>query len=194
LIEPTRLINKRTIISASTASVALLLILTAFPIVKAQSTDFTLSSTPTLLCVNPGIDGRFSITLSSLGGSGTVNLSGNIDPVRNNGPALSSIPSSASISDGQPYQFDLTASTTQSSPTGAYTITIQGISGSIFHQTTTTLVVSNNCSVGGTIVPTSSVELSLSTVLVTASVVGIAAVVAVSAIIYSGHRKRTTDR
>jgi hypothetical protein len=194
LIEENRFLNKRSIISVSACSVALVLFLAAFPVVRAQPTNFSITATPTLLCVNPGIDGRFTITLTSTGGPGTVNLSDSIDPVRTNGPTLASIPSTANLSHGQPYHLDLTVSTLQNSPTGAYTINVYAISGQWFHQTTTTLVVSNNCSVGGTILPTSNLGMPISATVLTASIAGIAIVLAVSAIIYSGQRKRSTDR
>jgi hypothetical protein len=144
--------------------------------------------------VNPGIDGRFSVTLTSTEGPGTVNLSDGIDPVRNNGPTLNSIPSTVNLSPGQTYHIDLTVSTLQNSPTGAYTINVYGISGTWFHQTTTTLVVSNNCSVGGTILPTSSLGTPLFATVLTVSILAMAIVVAVSAIAYYGHRKRNASQ
>jgi len=126
------------------ANLAILIIIIACgsalgPLVHAQIADFVLSSTPSNLCVNPG------------GFAGTISLSSNVDPKIADGPSSSPIPSSETLVDGQTVNFDLAISTTTSTPTGIYYVTVSGLSGAIFHQTSVQLTVSSGCSVGGSI-------------------------------------------
>src|SRR5690348_682379 len=63
-----------------------------------QSPDFSLSSSPSALCVNPGVDAVSSVSLLSVDGfTGTVNLAASVDsPV-----TISPTPSSATLAAGQ---------------------------------------------------------------------------------------------
>ncbi len=139
------------------ANLAILIIIIACgfalgPLVHAQIADFVLSSTPSNLCVNPGVDAVSVIGVESIGGfAATISLSSNVDPKIADGPSSSPIPSSETLVDGQTVNFDLAISTTTSTPTGIYYVTVSGLSGAIFHQTSVQLTVSSGCSVGGSI-------------------------------------------
>jgi len=134
--------------------VFIVVILVAGPIVRAQTSDFTLSATPSNLCVNPGVNAVSSISVQSVGSfAGTVNLGDSIGPAVTDGPTLSPIPSSVTLASGQTISFNLTISTTTSTPPYLYTITVSGLNGATIHQTTVQLTVAAGCSVGGTTLP-----------------------------------------
>ncbi len=119
-------------------------------VAHAQSPDFALSAAPPILCVNPGIDAAASISVQSVDGfAGTVNLAASVDPP----VTISPIPSSETLVAGQTTSFNITISTTTSTPLYTYYIRISGISGGIFHQTTVQLTVAAGCSVGGVVLP-----------------------------------------
>jgi hypothetical protein len=123
-------------------------------VAHAQASDFVLSSTPSSLCVNPGVNAVSLISLQSNGGfSGTISLSDNVDPATAGGPASPAIPSSETLVAGQTIAFNLEISTTTSTPIGIYYVTVSGLSGSSFHQTTVQLTVSSSCAVGGSVLP-----------------------------------------
>jgi hypothetical protein len=123
-------------------------------VAHAQSSDFALASTPSNLCVNPGVNGVSNISLQSNGGfSGTINLSDNVDPAIAGGPGLQAIPSTETLVAGQTITFNLEISTATSTPIGIYYVTVSGLSGSSFHQTTVQLTVSSSCAVGGSVLP-----------------------------------------
>src|SRR5438093_98670 len=96
--------------------------------------DFALSASPASQTVTPGGSTSYSVTISPTGGiSGQVTLSVSGLPSGSNGsfapnpasaPGTSAVPPSAST------------------PSGAYTLTITGVSGTLTHTTTVTLVVS----------------------------------------------------
>ena len=170
--------NERLIFASIALPIMLIVaILVAGPIVRAQSSGFTLNATPSNLCVNPGIDAVSAITVQSVGGfAGTVNLRESIGPTLANGPTLSTIPSSVTLADGQTISFSLAVSTTTSTPPYLYTITVSGLAGSNFHQATVQLTVAAGCSVGGTTLPTNQPTLlsSLASVTVLTSIVAAA--------------------
>jgi hypothetical protein len=129
-------------------------------VAHAQSSDFVLASTPSSLCVNPGVDGVSIISLQSNGDfSGTINLSDNVDPAIAGGPGSSAIPSTETLVAGQTVTFNLEISTTTSTPIGIYYVTVSGLSGSSFHQTTVQLTVSSSCAVGGSVLPINRLSL-----------------------------------
>jgi hypothetical protein len=124
------------------------------PLVHAQTSSFTLISTPTNLCVNPGVDAVSVIGVQSVGTFvGTVDLSDKIDPAVPNGPTLSPIPSSETLVAGQTVSFNLAISTTTSTPLYTYTVTVSGFSGGSLHQATVQLTVAAGCSVAGRALP-----------------------------------------
>ena len=147
------LTSNRNALTLSTSLVAIAFLLMATTVAHAQSPDFGLASTPSNLCVNPGVNGVAQINVSSLGGfAGTVQLSSNVDPTVTNGPTLSPIPSSETLAAGQSVSFNLAISTTTSTPLYAYTITVSGLNGALYHTATLTLTVAAGCSVGGLVV------------------------------------------
>ena len=157
--------------------------------VHAQSTDFALNSTPSVLCVNPGVDAVSLVSVQSLGGfSGTVNLGDSIGPNVANAPTLSAIPSSVTLSSGQTVSFSLTISTTTSTPNALYTVTVSGLSGATIHQATVQLTVAAGCSVGGTVLPIS--ELTFTRTLAGVAVLVVAIAFGAGLLVYLGRYGR----
>src|SRR5437867_2250515 len=96
--------------------------------------DFALSASPASQTVTPGGSTSYSVTISPTGGiSGQVTLSVSGLPSGSNG-SFAPNPASASST--------LSVTTSASTPIGAYTLTITGVSGTLTHTTTVTLVVS----------------------------------------------------
>src|SRR5207247_2466618 len=95
--------------------------------------DFALSASPTSRTVAPGGSTTYDVTISPTGGfTGQVTLS------------VSGLPSFASGSfapNPATTSSPLSVSTSPSTPTGAYTLTITAVSRSLTHTTTVTLVV-----------------------------------------------------
>lgn len=150
---PTFTHNPRTLGVAVATFLFLIVLLVSTSLAHAQSSDFAISVNNNSLCTNPGIDARYVISVSSLGGfAGTVNLASSVDPNVANSPSLSAVPSSVSLSSGQSTSFDLVASTTYSTPNDVFTITVSGLSGATYHSVSITLTVTSDCSVGATIV------------------------------------------
>src|SRR6059036_2783976 len=120
-------------------------------VAHAQSPDFVLGSTPSVLCANPGVDAVSLISVQSVDSfADTVNLGDSVDPTVTDGPTLSPIPSSVILAAGQTVSFNLTFSTITSTPLFTYIIGVSGLSGASFHRTTIQLTVAFGCSVGGT--------------------------------------------
>jgi serine protease AprX len=95
--------------------------------------DFSLSVTPSSQTVAPGGAVSYLVTITPSGGfAGVVSLSASGLP---SGAFFTFNPSPASTSS------TMTIQTVASSPTGTYTVTIYGLSGSLFRQTTVALVV-----------------------------------------------------
>ena len=154
---PTSSYKHGTLALASATFIVLAALLLAVSLVHAQNSDYAINVNNNSLCTNPGIDTRYVISVSSLGGfSGTVNLGSSIDPNVASSPSLSTIPSSVTLSSGETTSFDLIATTTQSTPTAVFTITVSGLSGSTFHSVSMTLTVASDCSVGATVVSTAT--------------------------------------
>jgi uncharacterized membrane protein len=96
--------------------------------------DFTLSASPLSQTVLQGGATSYSITISPTGGfSGQVTLSVSGQPSGANG-SFTPNPATGSST--------LSVTTTTSTPTGGYTLTITGVSGSLTHTTAVMLVVS----------------------------------------------------
>jgi hypothetical protein len=95
--------------------------------------DFVLSASPASQTVTQGGGTNYSVTISPTGGfSGQINLSVSGLPTGANG---SFTPNPATTS------ATLSVTTGTSTPAGTFTLTITGISGSLAHTTTVTLVV-----------------------------------------------------
>jgi hypothetical protein len=157
--------------------------------VHAQDPDFSISSTPTGSCINLGATTAYSITVSSLGGfQGTVQLDDSIDPNVANGPALSAIPSSVSVTPVQSATFVLTASTSQSTPNQVYAITINGLSGVTVHSVTVYLSFQPLCgAAGGTVEPVNMIGVLAPIAGIAIAILGVAA--ATTTLLYSRRRK-----
>jgi hypothetical protein len=144
-------------------AIPILIIASAFSlglVVHGQAPDFVLTSTPSNLCVNPGVDAVSIISVQSIGGFvGTISLSDNVDPATAGGPGSSPIPSSETLEAGLTVNFNLQISTTTSTPIGIYYLTVSGLSEGSFHQTTVQLTVSSGCSVGGSVLPLDRLSL-----------------------------------
>ncbi len=126
--------------------------------VRAESPDFSIASTPISTCISQGATASFVITVSGLGGfEGSVMLDDSIDPNTTNGPALSSIPSSVSLANGQNSTFDLTVTTSLATSPQVYSITIDGLSGLTVHSVAIYFAFQPLCdTAGGAIIPENS--------------------------------------
>jgi len=119
--------NKTRVLVVTAAFLALMASLASITPLHAQTPDFNVAAAPYQICVSPGESASYLVTVSSTGGfQGNVELSDSIDPNATNGPTLSPIPSSVSLTSGQNVTFTLTASTVQATPEQSYTITIIG--------------------------------------------------------------------
>jgi hypothetical protein len=166
--------NKTHILVASVALLAVMISLASITPLHAQNPDFNISAAPLNICVSPGESASYLVTVASTDGfQGNVELTDNIDPIPTNGPTLSPIPSSVSLTSGQTVTFTLTASTVQSTPEQGYTITIIGGTDTSVQSATVYLTVRPACgSVGGSLVPVNNVGLLLPYAIIAATVVG----------------------
>jgi hypothetical protein len=182
--------NRKSLLTIPVSIVVLTSLLMATAVVHAQSPDFALSSTPSGLCVNPGVNAVAVISVQSVSGfTGTVNLASTVDPAVSNGPTLSSTPSSETLAAGQSVNFDLAISTTTSTPLYTYTISVSGISGATFHQTTVQLTVAAGCSVGGVVLPTAGLAPTSSYIVPGLIIVGLVGVVGATLVVRMSSRK-----
>jgi len=182
--------SQRNMLTVSTSLVALAFLMMATTIVHAQSPDFALTSTPSSLCVNPGVNAVAAITVQSVDGfAGTVNLASNVDPTVNNAPALSPIPSSETLVAGQSVSFNLAISTSTSTPLYTYTIHVSGLSGAVFHQATVQLTVAAGCSVGGVVLPTAGLAPTSSYLVFGLVIAGLVGIVGATVAIHVSRRK-----
>ena len=182
--------NRKSILTIPISVVILASLMMAIAVVHAQSPDFALTSSPSSLCVNPGINAVTSISVQSVNGfTGTVNLASSIDPAVSNGPTVSSTPSSETLAAGQSVSFDLAISTTTSTPLYTYSISVSGISGGTFHQTTVLLTVAAGCSVGGVVLPTAGLAPTSSYIVPGLIIAGLVGVVGATLVIRVSSRK-----
>lgn len=145
----------RKILPLCASLVVLTSLILSASVVAGQNSDFVIGANPSALCVNPGDSPTSLVDVSSQGGfAGTVDLSGDVSPIYDNGVALSAIPSNVTLTSGQTVSFNLTMYTTASTPLHTYTITLTGVSGMIFDQTSILLTVALSCTLGGATVPT----------------------------------------
>jgi hypothetical protein len=149
------LLNRKSTLPFAVSIVILASLVIATTAAHGQSPDFSISSSPPNLCVNPGVNAVAVISVQSLNHFvGTVKLAASVDPPFSNAPALSPIPSSEKLDGGQSVSFNLAVSTTPSTPLYTYTMRVSGISGITFHQAVVMLTVAAGCSVGGIVLPT----------------------------------------
>jgi len=104
--------------------------------------DFSITANQVTLTIPRGASGTSTITLTSLGGfSGIISLTASITPNVHHGPAARLSPNSVTVAAGGSGSSILTVSTVKNSPTGSYTVTIIGTSGSISHSVTVSVTV-----------------------------------------------------
>jgi len=166
--------NKTYLLVATTALLALMTSLASITPIHAQTPDFNIAATPLQICVSPGEAASYLVTVSSTGGfQGNVELTDSIDPSPTNGPTLSPIPSSVSLTSGQSVTFTLTASTVQSTPDQGYTITVLGGTDASVQSATVYLTVRPACgSVGGSLVSVNSFGILAPYAIIAATLVG----------------------
>src|SRR5437660_12769349 len=170
--------NKRRFLTIPALLVVLTSLILSTTAVHAQFPDFALSSTPSNLCVNPGVNGAAVISVQSVDNfAGSVNLAGSVDPTVNNGPTISQIPSSETLAAGRTVSFDLSISTSPSTPVYTYSIRISGLSGGTYHETTVQVTVAAGCSVGGVVLPTVGLAATTSYVVYGLSIAGLVVIV-----------------
>lgn len=183
---PRRQWTRRRLLTISTTMMVFASLMLADSAVHAQVPDFALSASPPVLCVNPGIDGASSISLQSVDGFvGTVNLAASVDPP----VTISPIPSGETLAAGQTISFNITISTTTSTPLYTYYVRISGISGGIFHETTVQLTVAAGCSVGGVVLPTTGIAPTTSYLVYWLVIAGLVGVVGATLAIRGSSRK-----
>ena len=167
------------------------------PLVNAVGWDFNISAHPPARCINVGSTATYTITVSSMSGfSGQVQLDEHIYPSVNNGPSLSPIPSSVTVTPTQNAIFDLSVSTTSSTPTQAYTITVDGLTYTSVHSVSLHSVwaslafVPLCATVGAVISPVNA--LSLATPFIGFAVI-ISAIASVGAIAFIRIKRKTAQ-
>jgi len=104
--------------------------------------DFSITANPVSLTIPRGSSGTSTITLASSGGfSGTITLSGSVTPSTRHGPSAILSPNSVIVSAGGSGSVLLTVSTLKNTPTGSYSVTVVGTSGSISHSANVSITV-----------------------------------------------------
>ena len=171
--------------------VATMLVASA-PLVNAVGPDFNISANPLARCIDIGSSATYSITVSSSSGfSGQVRLDDSVYPSVSSGPSLSPIPSSVTVTPGQNATFDLSASTTSSTPNQAYTITVDGLTDTTVQSVSVSLAFAPLCgSVGAVISPVNG--LSLATPFIGFAVI-ISAIAGVVALAFLRIKRKTAQ-
>ena len=186
--------NRKSLLTVPISLVILTSLMLATSLVYAQSPDFALNATPSTLCVNPGVNAVAAISVQSIDGfAGTVNLGATIDPNVSDGPTLSSIPSTETLSAGQTANFDLALTTTTSTPLHTYYVTLSGFSAGILHQVTVQLTVAAGCSVGALVVPTVGLAPVSSYLVYGLVIAGLVGIVGATLAIRTSRRKPVTS-
>ena len=186
--------NRKSTLPLAISLVILASLVIATTAAHGQSPDFSLSSSPSNLCVNPGVNAVAVVTLGSVDGfSGTVNLAANVDPSVTNGPTLSPIPSSETLGAGQSVSFNLDLSTTTSTPLYTYSVQVSGLSGGTFHRILVQLTVAAGCSVGGVVLPTAGLVQTNAFMVSGLIVVGLVGIAGASLAVHSSRRKPTSN-
>jgi len=94
--------------------------------------DFSISASPTAAGVVAGGSSNFAVSLASLGFSGTVGLTSSV-PSAATGVTASLTPSSIPLTSGGTGSSVLKVSTSVSSPSGSFFITVTGTAGQLSH-------------------------------------------------------------
>ena len=105
-------------------------------VTSAAAGDYSLSATPSSRSITRGNSGSYTVTIARTGGfTGAVTFS------VNGLPSGTSFSFSPNPSTGTGTTTTLKISTLQATPTGTYVLTITGVSGSMTHAVTVTMVV-----------------------------------------------------
>ncbi len=186
--------NRKSNLPLAISLVILASLVMATTAAHGQSPDFSLSSSPSNLCVNPGVNAVAVVTLGSVDGfSGTVNLAASLDRSVANGPTLSPIPSSETLGAGQSVSFNLDLSTTTSTPLYTYSVQVSGLSGGTFHEIVVQLTVAAGCSVGGVVLPTAGLVQTNAFMVSGLIVVGLVGIAGASLALYASRRKPASN-
>ena len=98
--------------------------------------DFRITINPATSAIPASSSAGSNITLTSVNGfTGTVILTTSVLPLQSNGPTATLVPTQVILSSEGSSTTKLTVSTTSSTPTGLYTITVTGSAGSQTHYT-----------------------------------------------------------
>jgi plastocyanin len=141
---------------------------------------FSIGASPTSATVVAGGSVNSTISLTSMGFTGTVGLTASIPPTAT-GVTAAFFPSSVPLSSGSTGTSTLKVSTTTSSPSASFPITITGTSGQLSQTTTFTVGITGG-TIGGSI--TQSWHYMIPAFL------GLAACLGVAAAVLIVHRRR----
>jgi len=116
--------------------------LTAWRLSNGTKPDFALTPTPQSMTVVQGSSSTATITVNSLDNfTGTVSLSTIVAANIANTTTASVNPASLSVAAGNSASSLLTVQASQSTPTGTYSVTVKGTSGTLVHLLSVTFVI-----------------------------------------------------
>jgi uncharacterized membrane protein len=111
-------------------------------IVPPPAPDFTIQAGQSAINVTRGSSGSATVTLTSVGGfSGLVNMTSSISPGGGSSPSLSLNPVRVTLLSGGTASVLLTITTSLSTTRGSYSVTVQGVSGSLSNTATIQLMI-----------------------------------------------------
>jgi uncharacterized repeat protein (TIGR01451 family) len=120
----------------------------------APAADYSISAVPSSHSISPGSSADYTVTATPAGGfTGTISLSAS---GQSNDSTVGFNPPSIAITDASPQSSTLTVNTTAATPPGAYTLTIDTISGNLQHSTSVQLIVQGAQSVNLNLTKTAS--------------------------------------
>ncbi len=112
--------------------------------VTIQAPDFQLTVNPVSVVIAKGSVTTLTITVTAVNGfTGTINLSGTIQPANKHPPTLSPINSVTLTAANPTGTTSLTITSTRSTNSGTYNVMITGTSGTISHTITATVTVAS---------------------------------------------------
>jgi hypothetical protein len=110
-------------------------------VTSSQPPDFSLSASPSSRSIKRGSNTTYTTTVTALNGfSGTVNLS--VTGCPTNGTCIM-VPTSVTLPPS-PATSTLSVGTSKKTPTGTYTLTVNGTSGALHHSTSVSLTVTTH--------------------------------------------------
>ncbi len=112
--------------------------------ITIQAPDFQLTVNPASVVIAKGSATTLTITVTAVNGfTGTINLSGTIQPANKHPPTLSPINSVTLTAANPTGTTSLTITSTRSTNSGTYNVMITGTSGTISHTITSTVTVAS---------------------------------------------------